>query len=186
MRERWLSTLDPGETEQAIRDTWAAAQAERDKNEKGTLLEQPMVLLFKSVPGTHHLWTRVRNEVEEIDLLVLNESADPLRKKESTCFLVECKNWSDHVGTKEVRELWGEMEAHHKRCRLAFFVAAGGFAKGVRDEQRGPSRDDRMIIFTGPGDLDELVRSGDRNAFLKEMHRRAAFPGDPAGGEPTV
>lgn len=39
VRERWLSTLDPSETERAIGDTWSAARAERDKNKKGTLLE---------------------------------------------------------------------------------------------------------------------------------------------------
>jgi ActR/RegA family two-component response regulator len=183
VRERWLSTLDPGETERAIRETWAATQAERDKNKKGALLEQLMVLLFKSVAGLHRVSTRLRNEVEEIDVLVQNDSTDPFWQKESPYFLVECKNWSKHVGTKEVRDVWAKMEAHHNRCRLAFFVAAGGFAESIRTEQAGQSRSDRMIIFVGPGDLDELVRSGDRNAFLKETHPRAAFPGDPAGGE---
>jgi ActR/RegA family two-component response regulator len=186
VRERWLSSLDPGETERVILSTWAAAQVERDKNKKGALLEQLVNLLLKSVPGMRRLWTRVRNEIEEIDLLVQNDSTDPFWQKESPYLLVECKNWSGRVGTKEVRDLWAKMEGHHKRCRLALFVAAGGFAESLRTLQATQAHDERMVILIGPNDLDELVRSRDRNAFLKELHRRAAFPGDPAeGGAPA-
>lgn len=144
-----------------------------------------MLLIFKSVPGMHHVWTRVRNEIEEIDLLVRNESVDPLWAKVPPYLLVECKNWSAHVGTKELRDLWAKMEGHHDQCRLAFFVAAGGFADSVHTWQVQQARSDRLVILVGPGDLDELVRSRDRNAFLKELHRRAAFPGDPAEGAPA-
>jgi Restriction endonuclease len=145
-----------------------------------------MVLLFRSVPGLHHLWTRVRNEIEEIDLLVQNNSTDPFWQKVSPYILVECKNWSAHVGTKELRDFSGKMDRRHAQCRLALFVAAGGFADSVRTWQVVESKSDRLVILIGPGDLDELVRSRDRNAFLKELHRRAAFPGDPAeGGAPT-
>jgi CheY-like chemotaxis protein len=186
VRERWLSSLDPGETERAIHDTWAAAQAERDKNKKGALLEQLMALLFKSISGLHRVWVRIRNEVEEIDLLVQNDSTDPFWQKESPYILVECKNWSTHVGAKEVLNLWAKMEGRHNRCRLAFFVAAGGFADSIRALQLQQARDERLIVLVGPGNLDELVRSRNRNAFLKEMHRRAAFPGGSAGGDSSA
>jgi CheY-like chemotaxis protein len=171
--ERWLGTLNLEGTELAIRETWAAAQAEGDRNRKGILLERLVKLLLKSVPGFDRLDTRLRNSVEEIDVLVQNGSIDPFWQKESPYILVECKNWSKHIGTKERRDLWGKMEGRYDRCRLALLIAPGGVADTVRDLQVRKSEKDMLVVVIGAGDLDELVRCKDRNEALKEMHRRA-------------
>jgi hypothetical protein len=47
-----------------------------------------MVLLFKTIPGFHQVSVRRRNEVEEIDLLIRNESADPLWVNERTSYIL--------------------------------------------------------------------------------------------------
>jgi len=173
VRERWLGALDPHETERAIQDAWAAVQAEGDRNRRGLMLERLMALLLKSISGFDRIDTRPRNEVEEIDILVQNSSADPFWQKESPYILVECKNWSKHVGTKELRDLWGKMEGRYSRCRLALLVAPGGFAETVHTLQLRKAEKDMMVVLIGPGDLDELVRRQDRSEALKEMHRRA-------------
>ncbi len=171
--ERWLATLDLDATELAIRETWAAAQSESDRNRKGTLLERLVALLLKSIPGFDRLDTRLRNSIEELDVLVQNGSADPFWQKESPYILVECKNWSKHVGTKELRDLWGKMEGRYSRCRLALLLAPGGFTDEVRDLQLRKSENDMLVVLIGAGDLDHLIRSKDRGEALKEMHRRA-------------
>jgi CheY-like chemotaxis protein len=171
--ERWLATLNLEDTELAIRETWAAAQAERDKNKKSILLERLVALLLKSIPGFDRLDTRLRNSVEEIDVLVQNGSTDPFWQKESSYILVECKNWSKHIGTKELRDLWGKMEGRYNRCRLALLIAPGGIAPTVRDLQLRKSEEDMLVVLIGAGDLDNLIRCNDRNEALKEMHRRA-------------
>ncbi|WP_437923328.1 response regulator [Sorangium sp. So ce291] len=173
VRERWLGSLDTDETERSIQDTWAAAQTERDRNRRGLLLERLMVLLLKSIPGFDRLDSRLRNEVEEIDILMQNSSTDPFWQKESPYVLVECKNWSKHVGTKELRDLWGKMEGRYHRCRLALLVAPGGLASTVRTLQLRRAESDMLVVLIGPGDLDELVRRQDRSDALQELHRRA-------------
>jgi len=173
VRERWLGALDEGETEKAIRATWEAVRSENDRNRKGLLLEQLMTLLFKTIPGLERLDTRLKNEVEELDVLVRNDATDPFWQKESPYILVECKNWSGHVGTKDLRDLFGKFEARYKRCRLALFVAAGGFADTIRQDLRSRAREDLLVMLVGPGDLEDLVRSADRSAVLKEIHQRA-------------
>ncbi|WP_437629833.1 response regulator [Sorangium sp. So ce854] len=173
VRERWLGSLDADETERTLQGTWASAQAERDRNRRGLLLERLMALLLKSIPGFERLDTRLRNEVEEIDILVQNSSDDPFWQKESPYILVECKNWSKHVGTKDLRDLWGKMEGRYHRCRLALLVAPGGLASTVRTLQLRKAENDMLVVLIGPGDLDELVRRQDRSDALKEMHRRA-------------
>lgn len=171
--ERWLATLDLDGTELAIRETWAAAQVEGDRNKKGFLLERLVALLLKSIPGFDRLDTRLRNEVEEIDVLVQNESTDPFWQKESPYILVECKHWSKHIGTKELRDLWGKMEGRYNRCRLALLIAPGGVTDTVRNLQLRKSENDMLVVLVGASELDDLVRRKDRNEALKEMHRRA-------------
>jgi CheY-like chemotaxis protein len=173
VRERWLGTLDASETERSIEATWTAAKTEADRNRRGLLLERLVALLLKSVPGFDRLDMRIRNEAEEIDVLVQNGSADPFWQKESPYILIECKHWSKHVGTKELRDLWGKMEGRYARCRLAFFIAPGGFADTVRSLQLRKAENDMLVVLISPGDLDELIRRKDRSEALKEMHRRA-------------
>lgn len=173
VRERWLGSLDQSETEEAIRATWDAVQAEKDRNRKGLLLEQLMELLLKTVPGFHRLRARMKNETEELDILVQNDATDPFWQKESPYILVECKNWSSHVGTKDLRDLFGKLEGRYKRCRLALFVAAGGFAETVREALHQRARDDLLVMLVGPGDIENMVKSSDRSVVLKEIHQRA-------------
>ncbi|WP_437893526.1 response regulator [Sorangium sp. So ce124] len=175
VRERWLATLDMDETERAIRATWAAVQAEHDRNRRGTLLERLMALLLKTLPGFERLDTRLRNEVEEIDIIVQNRSTDPFWQKESPYLLVECKNWSKHVGSKELRDLWAKMEGRFDRCRLALLVAPGGIADTVRQLQLRKAEKGLLVVLIGPGELDDLVQRRDRNDALQEMHRRAVM-----------
>jgi len=171
--ERWLATLDLDGTELAIRETWSAVQAEKDPHRKGLLLERLVALVLKTIPGFDRLDTRLRNLVEEIDVLVQNGSADPFWQKESPYILVECKHWSKRVGTKELRDLWGKMEGRYNRCRLALLIAPGGISDTVRNLQLQKSEKDMLVVLVGANELDDLVRRKDRNEALKEMHRRA-------------
>ena len=182
VRERELASLTSDETERAIQGSWAQLRAEVDKNRKGRALEDLLALLLKTIPGFDRLDTRLRNEIEEIDIVVQNNSTDPLWQKESPYLLVECKNWSKHVGTKELRDLWGKMDGRYDRCRLALLVAPGGFADPVLSALLSKKEKGTLVLLLGPGELDQLVSSKDRNATLKEVHRRAvigaANPGD--------
>ncbi len=174
VRERWLGSLDPSATEKAIRSTWEAVRTEKDRQRKGVLLERLIELLLKTIGGFNRLGTRMKNEVEELDILVQNNSTDPFWQKESPYVLVECKNWSSqHVGTKEIRDLLGKLEGRYGRCRLALFVAVGGFADTVRPYLQSHARENRLVLLIGPGDLDSLAKSSDRNATLKDIHQRA-------------
>lgn len=182
VRERWLASLDLSATEQAIRSTWDAARGEKDRNKKGLLLEQLMSLVLKTIPGFERLSTRLQNEIEELDILVQNNSVDPFWREEGQYILVECKNWSGHVGTKDLRDLWGKVDGRYQRCKLALFVAPGGFAETVRTQQLQRARESTLVMLVGPGELDELVKQTDRSAVLKALHQRAVAGSFDHGG----
>lgn len=165
----------PHELESELRGRWEEAQVESDSNRKGRLLEDFIQLLFKTIPGFHQVDTRRRNEVEEIDLVIRNDSSDATWQEESPYFMVECKNWSRPVGVDEVRLFLGKLERKYHRCKLGFFVVLGDFARTVRMDQLGERRGDFLIVPINHQDIVSLVHSLDRNETLKSFHQRAVL-----------
>jgi ActR/RegA family two-component response regulator len=176
VRAQRFGELNSEETEAAIRETWSAVEAEADANRKGKLLEDLMVLLFKTIPGFHQATPRRRNDVEEIDIVIRNESTDPLWVNDGTPYiLVECKNWSKPVGAGEIRTFFGKLERRFGRCRLGFFVAPGGFTGPFQDDLRTERKGNILVIPVDREALRGIVLSTDRNATLKKLHERAVI-----------
>lgn len=177
-RDRRLSAMEPSEADAAVRETWREASATADPHRKGKLLEDLLVLLLKTIPGFSHVEARRRNEIEEIDVVVRNESRDPLWAKESPYILVECKNWSRPVDPEAYDHFRAKLIERSGRCKLGIFVAPGGFSSGFRAKQERHTTEDTLIITVGRDDLEALVASEDRNAVLKDLHQRATLAAD--------
>ncbi|HZF53332.1 MAG TPA: response regulator [Polyangiaceae bacterium] len=173
IRAHRIGELAPSESEEAIRELWAEVESETDANRKGKLLEDLMVYLFKTIPGFHHASTRRQNDTEEIDILVRNESSDPVWSKEQSYILIECKNWSKPVGVNELGAFIRKLEGRFNRCRLGFFIAPGGFASTYKQEHLSRRRQDLLVVSLDRDALRELVFSPDRNAVLKRLHEQA-------------
>jgi CheY-like chemotaxis protein len=180
-RERRLAAMSTQELEAAIGDTYARVGTEKDAHRKGALLEELMALLFKSIPGFAGVSTRRRNEVEEIDLVIPNESPDPVWQKEGSYLLGECKNWSSRVGRPDLDAFRAKLSRRFGRCRLGFFVATGGFTEPFLDmvTRYGLAPDGIVVVPIGPEDLARLVQASDRNAELRSLHGRTIFAEPP-------
>lgn len=172
-RAEHLVTMTPSETDALLKKTWQDAKVETDNNRKGKLLEDLMVLLFRSVPGFRQAEPRRKNEVEEIDIVIPNESSDPRWAKESPFILAECKHWSKPVGAPELRELLGKMERRYGRCELGFFIALNGFTGSFKTELLAERKGKALVVLVTAEDVDTLVGADDRNEALKVLHRRA-------------
>lgn len=183
-RERRLAAMGDAEVEAAIKDLYARVWTEKDSHRKGALLEELMVLLFKSIRGFGGVSTRRRSDIEEIDLVIPNESPDPLWQKEGSYLLGECKNWSSRVGRAEFDAFRGKLQRRFGRCRLGFFVATGGFTEPFLDVQEsyGTHPDGIVVVPIGPEDLARLVEASDRNAELRRLHERAVLPAKSSHG----
>lgn len=177
-RERRLAALGDAEVEAEIKDVYARVRTEKDSHRKGALLEELMVLLFKSVRGFGGVSTRRRSDLEEIDLVIPNESPDPVWQKEGSYLLGECKNWSSRVGRAEFDAFRSKLKRRFGRCRLGFFVATGGFTEPFLDVQESYRTDSDGIVVVpiGPEDLARLVEASDRNAELRKLHERSILP----------
>lgn len=172
-RSARLNSFSAETTEATLRETWEAVNREKDRNKKGKLLEDLMVLLFKTVPGFLQTTPRRKNRVEEIDILIQNESTDPFWAKEEAFILAECKNWSKPAGAPELAQLIAKIEGRFHRCRLGFFIAPGGFTGPFKEallaERKGKTL---VLLIDGPA-LAQLVMAADRSAFLKDRYSRA-------------
>jgi CheY-like chemotaxis protein len=173
VRERRLGALGDEARERHINETWAAARTEKDAHRKGRLLEELLVLILSTVEGFTRVDSRVRNDIEEIDVVVRNESADPFWSKEGVYILVECKNWSKPVDRAEYDAFRRKLERRSKRCRLGFFVSLGGLTQGFRKAVAIDAKDDLLIVPMAEADLARLVEPGDRSAVLKDLHQKA-------------
>lgn len=177
VRERKLGGLRDQELDQRITDLWQSFGSETDSHRKGRVLEELMLLLLRSIPGFRHVDERRRSQDEEIDIVVRNESTDPIWAKGSSHFLVECKNWSKPVSPNELDRFLLKLERRYGRAKLGLFVAPGGFTSGFHSSLLAERKGDVLVICIGPEDLAELVTSQDRNETLKAYHDRAVVEG---------
>jgi CheY-like chemotaxis protein len=180
VRARQLSARQPDETDAHIRELWATLATETDINRKGLVLEELMLHVFRSIDGFFVSDNRRRSEDEEIDLVIRNESTDPLWAKESPYFLVECKSWSKPCGRAEFDAFHQKLHRRFKRAKLGFFVAPGGVTEGFRSARSAERKGDAFVVCIGSDGLRQLVESGDRNQTLKGFHDRAVV--DANGG----
>lgn len=166
-RQRWL--LHAADSE--ARGLWTQMTSETNPQRKGRLLEDLMELLLKSIPGfvVKH---RRRGLDEELDLIVRNESSDPLWSKEGPYLLVECKNWSRPCDPKELSHLVDKLRSRFDRATLGFFVAAGGFTKGFHSWLGKRRESNHLVVPIDHTDLERLVDASDRSEVLKELHQR--------------
>lgn len=174
---RRLARADRSEIDTALRERWAACRAETDRLRKGGLLEQTLKLLFHTLPGLEHVTSNWRTESEELDLVVRNESPDPVLSKEGSFWIVECKNWSKRVDPDQVRVLRDKLRARHGRTPFGILVAAGGFTKNVATVLQQQSNTSELIVTLDGDQLDAWIHTPDRVAWLKERVQNAVLRG---------
>jgi hypothetical protein len=129
-------------------------------DDKGRALEELCSRLFFTVAG-FSVTGRIRTETEEIDISVLNDSADPRLRRESAIILVECKNWTGKCGKNEFVLFLQKIENRTQRSSLGFLVSWNGFAETVTKEMLRGSREGLLVVPLTGEDIREAVRTGD-------------------------
>lgn len=174
VRSARLARLAGGQLELELRRWWQSAKVETNSNRKGRALEQVLVCLFRSLPGLSEVQSNRRNNVEEIDLVVANESPDPFWQKLGAILLVECKNWSRSVGPAEVSRLADELRSRPAMSKLGFLVSMGGLSEGTKEKLRLVQAQGMWIVPLQSDDVEQLVLSETRATLLKTMVQRTA------------
>jgi CheY-like chemotaxis protein len=180
-RERRIAALANGKREDTIKQLWNDAQQTKDANIKGKLLEDLLLVMFKSIPGFERASADAHSDDEQFDLIVPNESQDPFWHKEpSQYFLAECKNWSSKVTPKEVDRLLNELGRRHGRCQLGFLVSVNGFTQGVDSTLAATRKDSCVVVLLDGAALTALATAGSgaaRSDLLKQLHQKSIAHG---------
>lgn len=160
-----------------LRQTWDQVLMESDRNRKGLLLEELVKLLFHATPGFDRVTTRLRNDTEEIDIVVQNRSNDFLWLKEKSPFLLcECKNWSKKCGAAEYRNFAQKLTTKYDRA-VGFFFSVGGFTKDFLQARKDgkASAPNNLVIPADSDDIVGWIAADDRITFLNELYMRAVL-----------
>lgn len=175
-REREFVRLeaDPAQSSLRLAELRQELRSETQHQRKGRLLEDLVALLFRGIAGFEPLPPRRSNGVQEIDIVIRNESSDPFWHREGSIILVECKNWTAPVPQKELLIFEGKMKRYRGRCRLGFFVAPSGFTSAFRVQQTNTATEPQLIVPIDGVALDTLITAQDRNKVLKDLVQGAA------------
>jgi hypothetical protein len=141
--------------------------------EKGSALEALMEVLFSQVPGLVVSDRDLHTKTEELDLVVLNGSQDPVFSKDKSIILVECKNWTEKVGRPEFSGLEIKMHNRYNRCNLAFFISWSGFTEKAWRETLRLSRGGYVIVCLSGADIRRAALAGNFPDFLRAATLRA-------------
>jgi hypothetical protein len=141
-------------------------------DDKGRTLEELCSRLFASVPG-FVVTGRVRTETEEIDISVVNDSADPRLRREGALILAECKNWTGKCGKNEFVVFHAKLENRSQRCTMGFLMSWNGFSGTVTKEMLRGSREQIIVVPITGEDIRSAVRSGDFAITLMQCWDRA-------------
>jgi hypothetical protein len=137
-----------------------AVERATSADDKGRTLEELCSRLFSSVAG-FTVTGRIRTETEEIDISVLNDSAEPRLRREGAIILAECKNWTTKCGKNEFVLFHEKLENRNQRCSLGVLISWNGFAQTVSKEMLRGSREGLLLVPMTGEDVREAVRIGD-------------------------
>lgn len=151
----------------------AVYRAESNQEKKETLEDMAAML----IEGVKNFDVRDRNlepGVEEIDIVGEDTSEGRYVNCEGKYFLVECKNWSNKVGAREVRDFRGKMDDKHVNLGLIF--AKQGLT-GTEDGENAWEiihnafkSDGKVIIVFKKSDWEQILDGG--VSFYKQVEHR--------------
>lgn len=140
---------------------------------KGRLLEELALRLLQGVPG-FAVTGRTRTLTEEIDIVIVNNSANPLWKRDGPLVLCECKNWSSKCGKDEFVIFHEKLKNRRGRSTLGLLVSWNGFTQTVTKEELRGSREDLLILPIIGKDLREAAFTGKFEPVLERVWQAVA------------
>jgi CheY-like chemotaxis protein len=157
MEASWQLALDP-----------SASSAAR-----GDALEQVVADLMASIPGFGSQRPKARSASEEIDLIVRQESTDPVWSKRKSWVLVECRNRQEPVDRGDMDAFVAKLRRRAATSDMMLIVSLDGFTKGARDVA-SEHRASALIVLIDRAALNRWMSSRDRGEALKRLLDEAA------------
>jgi len=147
-----------------IQEKYHNALAETDPNRKGDQLEEVVKDLIFLVDGLEVVGSNVDNGIQEIDVQVRNRNEENVWE---TVFdpmvFIECKNWSNSVKSKDVRDFEGKLRNSGLRAGILVSVngLSGNGLQGAWGAVKEALQGGHKIIVLDGKDLEEIFACRD-------------------------
>ncbi len=164
----------PSYSLRTIRQHFRRADRATTTADKGKALEDLACYLFEKVPGLSLSQRNVKNvyDTEEIDVSFWNEQYPSGLKSLDAVLLVECKNWSNPVGSIEVN--WFLTKIQNRSLDFGILIAANGITGNTADKKeahdvvsKALARGIRMVLLTRD-EIENLKSSGELVTLIKQ------------------
>jgi DNA-binding NarL/FixJ family response regulator len=161
---------DPSEINNALQQYYAEAKNESDTYKKGERFEHFISLLFQSF-GYREITKRVKDKsLNEIDLIIRNETADIFLNKFGKYILVECKNKPMDAVTKNDFIVFAEkLKNTNGLAELGIIATSGYISRNTYYEAIRTSGESRKILFISNPEIEQLIRATDKKEEFKRL-----------------
>jgi hypothetical protein len=159
------------------------ARNEDTTTKRGRALEDLVCYLFDKVPGiaiTHRDQLNTFQS-EEIDVALWNDKSPNALDFLPNIVLVEAKNWSNPVGSREVS--WFDSKLRNRGLDFGLLVALNGVTGDVNDRTAahqiiaGSLREQRRIVVVTTDDISGLKQTEDLVRLIKQKLCELAVTG---------
>lgn len=161
---------DPSEINNALRQFYADAKNETDTYKKGERFEHFISLLFQSF-GYKEIRKRVRDKsLNEVDLIIRNETHDSFLNKFGKYILVECKNKPDSAVSKNDFIVFeNKLENTNGLSELGIIATTGYISWNTYYEAIRGSDKKRKVLFISNPEIERLITSSDKKEEFKRL-----------------
>jgi CheY-like chemotaxis protein len=161
---------DPSEINKALMQYYADAKNEKDVYQKGIRFEHFVSLLFRSF-GYKEINKRIKDQsLNEVDLIVRNETNDSFLNKFGKYILIECKNKpEDKVNKNDFINFDAKLKNTNGLSDLGILATTGSITWNTYYEALRTSSEARKIIFLSNVEFEKLIKASDKREEFKRI-----------------
>lgn len=161
---------DPKHVNNVLLQLYAEARNESDTFKKGTMFENFVTLLFRSI-GFNEIMKRVKDKsLNEVDLIIRNDIHDPFLEKFGKYILIECKNKPEEKTNKNDYIIFQrKLSNSNGLCEIGFLFTTSSMTWNTYIEAVRDSEGKEKIVFIDNQILNQLLSFQDLREGLKKI-----------------
>jgi len=144
--------------------------------DKGKSLEEFAEELFRTVKGLHIISRNQRLLAEELDLYLQNNINEGFWRLLGSPIIVECKNWSNKVGAREISVLYDKLFSVGPDAKTSILMAPLGITGDQYSDAvlkiREKRQAGRYIILLDREALDEIASGIQATKVIEKCYRK--------------
>lgn len=161
---------DPSEINKALLQHYADAKNETDTYKKGQQFEHFISLLFQSFGYKEITKRRIDQSLNEVDLIIRNETNDTFLNKFGKYILVECKNKPEsRVSKNDFILFLSKLKNTNGLAELGIIATSGYISWNTYYEAIRNSHDTSKVIFISNPEIEQLISANNKLEEFKRL-----------------